>query len=84
MQRRETRSALALNPTLVAVTKPFPPTEAALIAELIRRNLPSYDPSISREFVTGMNQFARDVRILTGQIPYENVVASGFADLWRG
>jgi len=66
------------------VTTPFPPTEAALIAELIRRDLPSHDLSISREFVTGMNQFARDVRILAGQIPDENVVASGFADLWRG
>ena len=64
--------------------KLFPPAEAALIAELIRRDLPYYDPSISREFVAGMNQFARDVGILTGDIPYEKVVATRFADLWRG
>ena len=64
--------------------KLFPPAEAALIAELIRRDLPYYDPSISREFVTGMNQFARDVGILTGEILYEKVVGTRFADLWRG
>ena len=63
--------------------KLFPPAEAALIAELIRRDLPYYDPSISREFVAGMNQFARDIGILAGDIPYEQVVATRFADLWR-
>src|SRR5262249_60532791 len=46
--------------------KLFPPSEAELIAELIRRDLPYYDPSISRSFVAGMNQFSRDVGILTG------------------
>ena len=62
----------------------FPPAEAALIAELIRRDLPYYDPAISPEFVAGMNQFARDLGILHGEIPYEKVVAIQFADLWRG
>src|SRR5271169_7188933 len=63
--------------------KLFPPAEAALIAELIRRDLPYYDPSISPEFVAGMNQFARDLGILQGQAPYEKVVATQFAELWR-
>ncbi len=62
----------------------FPPAEAALIAELIRRDLPYYDASISREFVVGMNHFARDLGILRGEVPYEKVVATQFADLWRG
>ena len=31
-----------------------------------------------------MNQFARDVGILQGDPPYEQVVATQFADLWRG
>ena len=44
--------------------KLFPPSEAELIAELIRRDLPYYDATISRTFVAGMNQFARDVGIL--------------------
>src|SRR5437879_416305 len=59
--------------------KLFPPSEAELIAELIRRDLPYYDPSISRSFVAGMNQFSRDVGILTGDVPYENIVATQFS-----
>src|ERR1700757_1299509 len=46
--------------------KLFPPSEAELIAELIRRDLPYYDPSISPDFVEGMNQFALDIGILPG------------------
>jgi ABC-type nitrate/sulfonate/bicarbonate transport system substrate-binding protein len=63
--------------------KLFPPSEAALIADLIRRDLPFYDASISPDFVTGMNQFARDVGILRGQIPYDKVVATRFAGFWQ-
>jgi NitT/TauT family transport system substrate-binding protein len=63
--------------------KLFPPDAAALIAELIRRDLNYYDPSISPEFVAGMNQFARDLGILHGDPPYEKVVATRFAALWR-
>jgi NitT/TauT family transport system substrate-binding protein len=61
----------------------FPPYEATLIAELIRRDLPFYDASISPECVTGMNQFARDIGILQGDIPYDKVVAARFAGLWQ-
>jgi NitT/TauT family transport system substrate-binding protein len=63
--------------------KLFPPSEAELIAELIRRDLPYYDATISREFVAGMNQFSRDVGILTGDVPYEAVVATELASLWK-
>ena len=55
--------------------KLFPPSEAELITELIRRDLPYYDTTISRDFVTGMNRFARHVDILSGDVPYEKVVA---------
>jgi ABC-type nitrate/sulfonate/bicarbonate transport system substrate-binding protein len=63
--------------------KLFPPSEAELIAELIRRDLPYYDASISPTFVTGMNQFSRDVGILTGDVAYEDIVATQFAPLWN-
>ena len=63
--------------------KLFPPSEAELIAELIRRDLPYYDASISRTFVAGMNQFSRDVGILTGDVAYEDIVATQFAQLWK-
>jgi ABC-type nitrate/sulfonate/bicarbonate transport system substrate-binding protein len=62
----------------------FPPSEAALIAEIIRRDLPYYDASISLDFVAGMNQFGRDLGILKGAASYEDVVATPFASLWRG
>jgi NitT/TauT family transport system substrate-binding protein len=55
--------------------KLFPPTEAEFIAELIRRDLPYYGTTISRDFVAGMNHFARDVGILSGDVPYEKIVA---------
>src|SRR5271165_6061887 len=63
--------------------KLFPADAAALIADLIRRDLPYYDAAISREFVVGMNQFARDLGILRGDPPYEKIVAAQFAELWR-
>jgi ABC-type nitrate/sulfonate/bicarbonate transport system substrate-binding protein len=63
--------------------KLFPPSEAALIAELIRRDLPYYDATITPGFVTGMNQFAREIGILKGNPRYEDVVAAQLQPLWK-
>jgi hypothetical protein len=30
-----------------------------------------------------MNQFCRDVGILTGDVPYEHIVATQFSHLWK-
>jgi NitT/TauT family transport system substrate-binding protein len=54
--------------------KLFPPTEAGLIAELIRRDLPFYDPTISEQTVTAMNRFAQDIGLLSSPVAYKNVV----------
>jgi ABC-type nitrate/sulfonate/bicarbonate transport system substrate-binding protein len=54
--------------------KLFPPTEAGLIAELIRRDAPFYDPEISEKIVASMNQFARDLGLLQKQVSYDEVV----------
>jgi ABC-type nitrate/sulfonate/bicarbonate transport system substrate-binding protein len=62
--------------------KLFPPEEAELIAELIRRDLPYYDAKITPEFVAGMSRFAREMGILKGDVPYEQVVAARFVELW--
>src|SRR6476659_6380575 len=69
----KTHAALKANVALATEIgrKLFPPSEAELIAELIRRDLPYYDASVSRDFVTGMNQFSRDIGILKGDVPYE-------------
>jgi len=61
----------------------FSETEAGLISELIRRDLPFYDATISENFVISMNQFARDVGILDRPVPYGEVVALQFKELWR-
>jgi hypothetical protein len=80
----KTQRALKQDPTLATGIgrQLFPADEAGLIAELIRRDGPYYDPTISPEFVGGMTQFARDVGILNGQPPYEQVVATRFRHLW--
>lgn len=64
--------------------KVFPAAEAELIADLIRRDLPYYDPAISEESVAGMNRFAQDLGFLSGPVPYEQVVATRFSSLWGG
>ena len=53
----------------------FPEQETELIAELIRRDLPFYDPIISEKTVTVMNQFCRDMGVLRGTPSYADVVA---------
>ena len=60
----------------------FPPTEAALITELVERDLPFYDPCISEEVVASLNRFARDAGLLSGPVAYDQVVATQFRDIW--
>ena len=57
--------------------KLFPPTEASLIAELIRRDAPFFDPAISKASVESMNGFARDLGLLSSNVSYEDVVWNG-------
>jgi NitT/TauT family transport system substrate-binding protein len=61
----------------------FPPEQAALIADLIRRDLPYYTPEISEGFVQGMNRFARDLGILAGDPRYDEVVRTDVVEEWR-
>lgn len=79
-----TQNALKKNVARAAEVgrKLFPPSESELITELIRRDLPYYDASISESFVADMNQFARDLGLLTGLLPYDKVVATQFSQLW--
>jgi hypothetical protein len=63
--------------------KRFPPSEAELIAELVRRDLPYYDANITEEKVVTMNRFAQDIGLLTAPVPYDRVVATQFSRLWN-
>ncbi len=62
--------------------KLFPAEEAQLIADVVERDLPYYDASISREFVSGMSQFSQDVGLIKAPLEYEQVVATQFSELW--
>jgi ABC-type nitrate/sulfonate/bicarbonate transport system substrate-binding protein len=52
----------------------FPPQEASLIAELIRRDAPYYQHGIALKTVESMNRFAQDLGLLSRAVKYEEVV----------
>jgi NitT/TauT family transport system substrate-binding protein len=62
----------------------FPPQEAGLIVDLVRRDLPFYDATLSRDFIAGMTNFLRGQRVLDGEVAYEQAVATQFSPLWNG
>jgi ABC-type nitrate/sulfonate/bicarbonate transport system substrate-binding protein len=61
----------------------FPAAEAELIADIVSRDLPFYDPAISPEFVKGMTAFQRHMGLLKGDVAYEDVVATQFSRYWK-
>ena len=63
--------------------KLFPAAEADLIAQIVKRDLPYYDASISREFVSGMVEFQQHVGLLKAPVAYEDVVATQFSQYWK-
>ncbi len=63
--------------------KRFPPREAELIAGIVRRDLPFYDAAISEKSVAAINEFARSMSVLDDDVPYADIVATGFRDLWH-
>jgi len=79
------QGALKSDPSLAteAAKRRFPPAELALIAELVRRDAPFYDPEISGDTVRALNAFARETGLLSRAPPYEQVVATRFRTLWK-
>ena len=78
--------ALRADPALARAVgaRKFPPDSAALIAAVIERDAPFYDPVISETAVERLNAFARSVGQLTGPVPYDQVVAARCRPLWTG
>ena len=62
----------------------FPPMEADLIAGLIRRDAPYYDPAIGEEAVQSLNAFARRAGLLKGPAAYGDVVSDVGRSCWNG
>jgi ABC-type nitrate/sulfonate/bicarbonate transport system substrate-binding protein len=61
----------------------FPPAAAAIIATVVERDLPFYDPTITEQAVSAMNGFARSLGLLAASANYEDTVATSFRHLWR-
>jgi ABC-type nitrate/sulfonate/bicarbonate transport system substrate-binding protein len=78
--------ALRADPALARAVgaRKFPPDSAALIAAVIERDAPFYDPVISETAVERLNAFAQSVGQLTGPVPYDQVVAPRCRPLWTG
>ena len=79
------QKALRADPSLAREVgkRKFPPEPAELIATLVERDAAFYDPAISEEAVGGLNRFAQAIGHLSRPVPYEQVVAVRFRDLWR-
>lgn len=79
------QNALRTEPKLAAEVgqRKFPPEAAALIAAIVERDAPFYDPVIYEEAVIALNRFAHSIGHLSGPVPYEQVVAVRYRDLWR-
>lgn len=75
---RRAQASLADDPELATVIgeRAFPPEQASLIAELVRRDAPYYDAEIPKEAISAMNRFARAQGLLLGNPAYEQIVAT--------
>ncbi len=62
----------------------FPAEAANLIATIVERDAPFYDPAMPEETVAKMNAFAHSVGQLSGKVPYEQVIAARCVKLWAG
>jgi NitT/TauT family transport system substrate-binding protein len=62
--------------------KRFPPRETGLIAQIVARDLPYYDATISEKSTSGVVGFAQALGILNRSGDYRHIVATQFAHLW--
>lgn len=60
----------------------FPRAAADIIAAVVERDLPFYDPVITEGAVAAMNGFAQAIGLLSAPVAYDDVVATRFRDLW--
>ena len=81
----KTQQALKADPERATKVgeKWFPPIEASLIAKLVERDLPYYDPAISKATFDSMCKFVQTVGLTKGVGKYEDVVATQFSGLWK-
>lgn len=75
---RRAHGLLAADPERAASVgeRLFPAEQAALIVELVRRDLPFYDAEIPARAIEGMNRFTRARGLLHDDPSYEQIVAA--------
>jgi NitT/TauT family transport system substrate-binding protein len=75
-----TQRALKADPSLATEVgaRLFPAEEASLIGDLVARDAPFYDASISQEAVDGLNKFAAANGLTSQPVPYDQLVAPPF------
>ena len=80
------QQALRADPALAREVgrRKFPPESAALIANIVARDAPFYDPAISEDAIQRLNGFAQSVGHLSAPVPYDRVVATRCRRLWSG
>lgn len=61
----------------------FPPHEASLIAELIRRDAPFYDPRITEETTHALSDFGQATGLLDAPADHDTIVTPTFRHLWQ-
>ncbi len=64
--------------------KRFPARETGLIAQIVERDLPYYDATISEKSIAGIVGFSRALGILNRGVDYREIVATQFSPLWAG
>jgi len=79
------QKALQANPSIATEIgqRLFPADEAQLIAGLIERDAPFYDAEISHEAVDGLMRFAKSYGLIKDAVPYEELIATEFRQLWK-
>ncbi len=61
----------------------FPPAEAAMIEDVVRRDLPYYTAAISEKTFSGLARFAQARGLLQAPVAYESAVAVQYAGVWN-
>jgi ABC-type nitrate/sulfonate/bicarbonate transport system substrate-binding protein len=79
------QKALRAEPALARKVgeRKFPPAAAALIANVVARDVEFYNPAISPENIAKMNRFAQAIGHLSRPVSYDQVVAVRCRDLWK-
>lgn len=80
----KTQKALQADPSWATKVgrEVFPGEEEELISGLVERDAPYYQARISPEAIDGLNGFLAKRGLISRTIPYEQVVAVQFKDLW--